>query len=89
MKEIPRYDDLFVVRPILIALQTEYAASVWAVLNRFGGVDVTEELNGAGIHRIGNIMTLGVDVHFKFDRLKIWFEETVCYATKSAEGITD
>lgn len=61
-----------------MAFQTEYAASVWAVVDRFGGVKLTEELNGPDIHRIENVMTLGADVHSKFDRLNIWFEETVC-----------
>jgi hypothetical protein len=52
-------------------MQTEYAASVWAVVNRFGGVEVTQGLNGAGIHQIGNVMTLAVHVHLKFDGLHI------------------
>jgi hypothetical protein len=70
-------------------MQTEHATSVWAVVNRFGGVEVTQGLNGAGIHQIGNVMTLAVHVHLKFDRLHIWFEETVCYVVNSAYEITD
>jgi len=56
--------------------KTDYAATAWAVVDRFGGVKVTEELNGANIHRLGNVMTMQVDVHMKFDSLGIWFEET-------------
>jgi hypothetical protein len=59
-------------------MQTEYASSVWAVVNRFGGIQSIQELNGAGIHQIRNVMTLGVGVHRKFDKLHIWFKETVC-----------
>jgi hypothetical protein len=83
---IRRYDDLLVVCPILIAFQTEYAASVWAIVDCFGGISVTKELNGDNIHRIENIMTLEVGVHSRFDGLNIWFEEMVCYMIKSVEG---
>ncbi|KAJ8597921.1 hypothetical protein M405DRAFT_779056 [Rhizopogon salebrosus TDB-379] len=61
---------------------TDYAATAWAVADRFGGVKVTEELNGAKIHHLGNVMTMQVDVHMKFDSLTIWFEETVCCVSK-------
>ncbi|GBE84642.1 hypothetical protein SCP_0606210 [Sparassis crispa] len=53
-----------------------YAASAWAVLDRFGKVNVVDnELNGQGIHRLPNVMTMSVDVHIFFDTLQIWFEE--------------
>ncbi|GBE87978.1 hypothetical protein SCP_1202040 [Sparassis crispa] len=53
-----------------------YAASAWAVLDRFGKVNVVDnELNGQGIHRLPNVLTMSVDVHIYFDTLQIWFEE--------------
>jgi hypothetical protein len=67
-------------------MQTEFAASLWAVIDRFGGIKITEELNGADIHRIENVMTLVGDVHTKFDRLYIWFEETVRLLAQSSGG---
>jgi hypothetical protein len=68
------------------AIQTEYAATAWAAVDCFGGVKVTEELNGANIHHLGNVMTMEANVHMKFDSLAIWFEETVCYVIKSLGG---
>lgn len=58
--------------------QSDYAASVLAVLKRFG-YDV-ENLNGPEMHSLCNVMTLQKDVHEYFDRLEIWFEETVSVA---------
>ncbi|KAL6302408.1 hypothetical protein BKA93DRAFT_736934 [Sparassis latifolia] len=49
-----------------------YAASAWAVLDRFGKVNVVDnELNGQGIHRLPNVLTMSVDVHIYFDTLQI------------------
>ncbi|GBE87626.1 hypothetical protein SCP_1103030 [Sparassis crispa] len=54
----------------------KYAASAWAVLERFGRVNVVDdELNGEGIHRLPNVMTMSLDAHRAFDNLDIWFEE--------------
>jgi hypothetical protein len=50
-------------------------ASVLAVLKRFG-YDV-DNLNGSKVHSLFNVMTMQRDVHDWFDRLDIWFEETV------------
>jgi hypothetical protein len=33
-----------------------------------------DELNGPKIHRLANILTLGVYLHTQFDRLALWFE---------------
>jgi hypothetical protein len=60
-----------------LALQHDYAAGVWAVMNRFGQVLITEELNGNDIHRLENVITMASDKHLAFDQLKLWFEETV------------
>ena len=58
----------------LSMIQYEYAASVWAVIERFGGLLITDELNGADIRRLENIITMDVNLHTKFDRLAILLE---------------
>ncbi|KAG8897549.1 hypothetical protein FRB99_008067 [Tulasnella sp. 403] len=56
--------------------KVEYSASAWAAIERFGSVDVIlEGLDGPGIHRLDNIMTLSIHVHDVFDSLGLWFEE--------------
>jgi HNH endonuclease len=44
---------------------------------RFGQLLITEELNGRDIHRLDNIITMASDKHDAFDKLQLWFEETV------------
>jgi hypothetical protein len=56
--------------------QFDYAASVWAVMDRFG-CPAFAELNGTLIHRLENVMTLEVNAHLFFDELEIYFESTV------------
>lgn len=58
-------------------LKVEYAATMWAVMDRFGGVLGVDELNGADIHRLENVMTMSYTIHKLFDSLQIWFEATV------------
>ncbi|GAW02658.1 hypothetical protein LENED_004325 [Lentinula edodes] len=54
--------------------EKDYAASVLAVLARFGyNVDT---LDGPKIHSLFNVMTLVTVVHDYFDQLKLWFEAT-------------
>lgn len=60
---------------ILILCKKDYAASVLAVLKRFG-YDI-ENLNGPKVHSLYNVMTMEKNVHDYFDRLEIWFEATV------------
>jgi hypothetical protein len=48
---------------------------VLAVLKRFG-YDV-ESINGEKVHSLYNVMTMERNVHDMFDRLELWFEETV------------
>ena len=43
-------------------------------MERFGYKVVFEELNGNGIHRLENILTLSRDVHTFFDTLQLWLE---------------
>jgi hypothetical protein len=58
-------------------MQHQYASSVWAVMERFGQVLGVDELNGADIHRMENIMTMDMTLHTLFDALGIWLEATV------------
>jgi hypothetical protein len=41
-----------------------------------------EELNGTGIHRLENVITLNYDAHTFFDTFQLWLEpvETVSYS---------
>ncbi|KAI6125336.1 hypothetical protein EDD16DRAFT_1690905 [Pisolithus croceorrhizus] len=39
-----------------------YATTVWAVLDRFGYRDLRQDLSGASIHRLDNVMTM--DIYF-------------------------
>jgi len=64
----------------------DYAASVLAVLKRFG-YDI-ENLNGPKVHSLCNVMTMQKDVHDWFDRLEMWFEATNvsnCYLVKTVD----
>ncbi|KAH6890703.1 hypothetical protein BKA70DRAFT_1202019, partial [Coprinopsis sp. MPI-PUGE-AT-0042] len=54
------------------ALKSEWSGTVWSQLKHFG-VE-REELAGDKVHHLGNIMTLAIDMHIKFQRLKLWFE---------------
>jgi hypothetical protein len=54
-----------------------YAASMWAVMDRFGYKQIPSNLNGNKIHCLENVLTLDVGVHSLFDELKLWFEPTV------------
>ncbi|KXN83403.1 hypothetical protein AN958_01476 [Leucoagaricus sp. SymC.cos] len=55
----------------------EYAATMWAVMHRFGYEELPDELNGSKVHRLENVMTLVPGFHMDFDRLDIWFVATV------------
>ena len=65
---------------IITWIQADYASCVWAVMERFGNKQALYELNGIGIHRLENILTLNVELHEVFDSLKIWLERiaSVC-----------
>ncbi|KAG8713232.1 hypothetical protein FRC08_013529 [Ceratobasidium sp. 394] len=49
------------------------SSSVLALLEYFGGIN-SAELNGVDIHRLENILTLEVGLHYAFDHLRVWFE---------------
>ncbi|KAF9240960.1 hypothetical protein BU15DRAFT_87516 [Melanogaster broomeanus] len=57
-------------------VQRDYAASMWAVMTRFGYGDLPQKLNGSNIHSLENILTLDGNMHEYFDTLKLWFEPT-------------
>ncbi|KAI5991204.1 hypothetical protein EDD15DRAFT_2169557 [Pisolithus albus] len=52
------------------------AATVWAVLDRFGYRNLRQDLNGARIHRLENVMTMDTCVRMDFDTLRIYFTAT-------------
>jgi len=54
----------------------EYAATMWAVMNRFGHEELPDELNGSKVHRLENVITMVSEFHTFFDQLKIWFVPT-------------
>ena len=58
--------------------QLDYSASILAVLKRFR-YDITS-FNGEEVHSLPNVITMGMDVHEAFDRLKLYFEATVSLA---------
>ena len=60
-----------------LALQHEYTASAWAILEQMGAIDVITELNSNGIHCLENVMTMEVGIHALFDKLALWFEAMV------------
>jgi len=47
------------------------------MMKRFGYDSLLDELNGAQVHRLENVMTLDPSVHAMFDQLEIWFTATV------------
>lgn len=54
----------------------DYAASVWAVVERFGEILVVDELNGDSIHRLENVMTMDQVLRIYFDTYWIWLMPT-------------
>ena len=58
-------------------IQTDYATSAMAILSHFGlGSIVDELLPTNGVHDIGNLLSLEINVHDRFDNLELWFEAT-------------
>lgn len=69
-------DRVHLLSSVFFHDQYEYAASVWAALERFGQVSL-DGLNGRNIHRLENIITMDNNKHDMFSRLLVWFEATV------------
>ncbi|KIM47183.1 hypothetical protein M413DRAFT_23432 [Hebeloma cylindrosporum] len=55
-------------------LKTQYSAIVEAIVHNFSGISVLDKLDGSSIHRLSNILTLGLKAHKLFDDLQLWFE---------------
>ena len=53
------------------------SSAMYAVLVSFGYKHCLNELNGANIHRLQNILTLEGNMHRRFDDLELWFEHVV------------
>ncbi|TRM63315.1 hypothetical protein BD626DRAFT_569332 [Schizophyllum amplum] len=51
-----------------------WAASVSSIFERFGHVDICDELKGPLVHRLENIISVSHDIHDDFDNLNIWLE---------------
>ncbi|KAH6904803.1 hypothetical protein BKA70DRAFT_1565470 [Coprinopsis sp. MPI-PUGE-AT-0042] len=58
----------------------DWSSSVRAIIKCVGGVDVLNELDGARVHRLKNILTLDMRSNDFFDRLMLWFEPDPFYA---------
>jgi hypothetical protein len=59
---------------LLIFSQKAYAAGIWAVMDQLGHSSFRDELDGAKIHKLSNILTLDVSLHTNFDGLDLWLE---------------
>jgi hypothetical protein len=69
--------------------QQSYAESAWKYVYAFGGIKGLEELEGAGIHRLSNGLTLAADLHAAFDNLGLWFESKQVSPTTFECGLRD
>ena len=58
-------------------------ASIFDVLRRVSGYDLTEELNGQHINRLSNVLTLREEVRTFFGQLLLYFEEIEVNFTSS------
>lgn len=56
------------------AIQKRFAATAFAMFDRFGYTGIQQELSGTNIHRLENVMTLDVAIHRWFDCMALWFE---------------
>lgn len=54
--------------------QTHYAGAVWSIVNKYGHIDILNELNGQNGNRLSNGLTLTVAVREEFEQLCLWFE---------------
>ncbi|KAE9392431.1 hypothetical protein BT96DRAFT_887996 [Gymnopus androsaceus JB14] len=54
--------------------QSQKREIFWTILEKFGYPKFSEELNGPGIHRLDNVMTLDHNAHDPFDELALWLE---------------
>ncbi|KAI9574563.1 hypothetical protein HD554DRAFT_59621 [Boletus coccyginus] len=47
--------------------QQRHVASIWAIMVRFGYMQIQEELNGPKVHRLENVLALLAELHRSFD----------------------
>ena len=69
--------------PPIPIVQTEYAVTAIAVLSHLGLESLVSELLAKdGVHDTGNLLSLELNIHDKFNRLNLWFEGTdkVCHS---------
>ncbi|KAI0054413.1 hypothetical protein BV25DRAFT_1895666 [Artomyces pyxidatus] len=50
--------------------------SIWTVLEMFGYESILDELAGAKVHCLQNILTMDITIHHLFDSMEFWFEAT-------------
>ncbi|GBE88143.1 hypothetical protein SCP_1203730 [Sparassis crispa] len=71
-------------------LNTANSDKVWSIMNTFSSrKNLSDDLNGAKIHRLENVMTLEPSVHRSFDALEIWFIVTKTKNKYKLEGRSD
>ncbi|KAJ7459031.1 hypothetical protein B0H11DRAFT_2199258 [Mycena galericulata] len=51
-------------------------SDMWTMLKNFGSQKLIDELHGKNIHRLENIITIGMNEHDAMDSLQLWFEPT-------------
>jgi hypothetical protein len=61
------------------ALKSERTVTAWAILDRLGYTSILEEVQGANLHRLENVMTLDVRLRRCLDELMLWFEAIGLY----------
>ncbi|KAG6825269.1 hypothetical protein H0H87_009892, partial [Tephrocybe sp. NHM501043] len=57
-----------------ILSESDYATTVFAILNMFGLEEKTKALYGAGVNGLRNVITVNTEFHKAFDQLKLWLE---------------
>jgi hypothetical protein len=72
---------------ILTPLIQDYASNAWAVLKCFGYHEALKTLNGSGVHRLENVLSLSHDMHNSFDKLLLWLEPIVSNTSLSVHII--
>jgi hypothetical protein len=50
---------------------------MWAIFECFGYPDLLNQLDGQNIHRLENVIAMEPSMYTWFDKLWVWFEETV------------
>lgn len=56
----------------------QQATDMWTTMRCFGYELLPDELSGANVNRLENVMTLTADMRSMFDSFSIWFVPTVC-----------